>query len=198
MKITKKWLNKNRACLTGIQWFDSQNETDAKKVLRSLLKQNHFDWANWTVVRLMTSEQKIRYAIYAAEKVLSVYESQYPDNKAPRNAIKLAKKYLKNPSEENKTAARAAYAAASCAAYYAADAASCVAYAVTRAAEAAYYAAKATHATYAVNATASAASCAAACATARAVTHAAEAAYYAAIKNTIIEYGIKLISKDSK
>jgi ribosomal protein S20 len=118
-EITKEWLNENGACSDGTSWFNGQNETAAKTVLLELLKQDHFDWANWTIVRLMTHEQKIKYAIYSAEKVLSIYEEKYPENKAPHNAIKAAKACLKNPSEGNRAAA---YAAAN-AAYAAADAA---------------------------------------------------------------------------
>ena len=129
MNITKEWLQKNGACSEGKAWFNGQSETDAKIVILELLKQNHFDWANWTIVRLMTHEQKIKYAIYAAEKVLSIYEAKYPENKAPRNAIKSAKAYLKNPSEENKNAAARAANAAARAAADAAYAAARAAYA---------------------------------------------------------------------
>ena len=52
-EITKEWLEKNGACSSGKEWFDSQNETDAKKVLLELLKQYRFDLANWTIVRLI-------------------------------------------------------------------------------------------------------------------------------------------------
>ena len=139
MKITKEWLKENNACSKGTAWFNDQSESDAKKVLLSLLEQDHFDWANWTVVRLMTHEQKIKYAIYSAEKVLKIYEDKYPENKAPRMAIKAAKEYLKNPSEETKSAAYAAYAAA----YAAANAANAAANAAYAAYAAAYAAANA-------------------------------------------------------
>ena len=156
MNITKEWLNENGACQEGIEWFNDQKETDAKNVLMSLLKQDHFDWANWTVVRLMTHEQNIQYAIYAAEMVLDNYESKYPDNKAPRKAIEAAKAYLQNPSDKTKraaaSAAYSAYSAASAAdrvAYSAASATDRVAYsaasaaasAAARAADSAYSAA---------------------------------------------------------
>jgi hypothetical protein len=139
MNITNEWLQKNRACKEGAVWFNAQAEIDAKTVLMSLLEQDHFDWANWAVVRLMARKQRVKYAIYAAKKALKIYESTCPKNKAPREAIKAAKACFKNPSEKNKTtaydAAYAAYAAA-----YTADT-TCAACATHAAAYATYTAA---------------------------------------------------------
>jgi hypothetical protein len=44
----------------------------------------------------------IRYAVYAAEQVIDIFEKKYPKNKRPRESIQAAKRYLKNPSKENK------------------------------------------------------------------------------------------------
>ena len=94
-------------------------------------------YANWLIVRCMTThEQKVAYAIYAAELVIGIYEKKYPGNLASRKAIEAAKAYLANPCEKTRKAA--AYAA------YAADDADAAAYAA--AAAAAYAAAAAAYA----------------------------------------------------
>lgn len=124
MRITQEWIEKHKPCEESVNWWD--REPDPFKILDKLIKEDKLDWANWFIVRLMTHQQKIRYAIYAAEQVLDIFEKKYPEDKRPRLAIEAAKRWLKNPSEKNKTAAyaaaNAAYAAAN-AAYAAADAA---------------------------------------------------------------------------
>lgn len=122
IKITDKFLSKHNACSEGVQWWcDNGKEPDPIKTIKLLMSDNYFDWANWLIVRLMTHDQKIKYAIYAAEQVIDIYEKKYPDDKRPREAILAAKKYLKNKTIKNKNAA--AYAAYAAYATYAAIAA---------------------------------------------------------------------------
>jgi hypothetical protein len=73
----------------------------------------------------MTKEQRVQYAIFAAEQVIHIYEKKYPEDKRPRQAIEAAKAYLENPCAKTKAAAAAAAYAAYAAAYaaYAAAAA---------------------------------------------------------------------------
>src|ERR1035437_715584 len=68
----------------------------------------------WTEMRIVkaydwTKEDSVKLAIYAAELVIDIYEKEYPKDKRPREAIEAAKKWLKEPTEENRNAA--AYAA---------------------------------------------------------------------------------------
>jgi hypothetical protein len=139
MKITEKLLRiDNHACDSGYQWWlDNKKPSEGIPTLKKLIKDNHNDWANWLIVQLMNHDQKIRYAIYAAEQVINIYEKKHPNDDRPRKAIEAAKEYLKNKSVKNKKAAYAAAAAADAAAYAAADAAYAAA-----AADAAYAAAK--------------------------------------------------------
>lgn len=154
--ITLAWLKKKHACQEGIIWFAVQDERDVKKVIRKLMVEDHFNWANWTICRILNRMQCIQYAVYVANLVLPIYEAEYPDDKRPRQAIAAAKKYLKNPNRKNAAGAvdaaddagvayYAAFYAADdtyCAAYCAADAAYCAAYCVTDdAVDAAYCAA---------------------------------------------------------
>ena len=168
--ISVNYLNKLGACSEAVEMLKNQKETDPIKILQGCMKINHFDWANWLIVRLMTRKQNLQYSVFAAESIINIYEKKYPNDKRPRRAIEAAKKVLKYDSKKNR--AYAAYAAT--AAYAAAN----------TAANAAAYAA---YAAYAVaNAAANAAN---------AAVHAAYAAVHAArkkLQKKIIYYGIKL------
>jgi hypothetical protein len=119
-------------------------------------------WSDMMVVKrcAWTKEMSVELAIYAAELVLPIFEKQYPDDKRPAEAIAAAKKWLADPSEENRIAtyaaacaARSAHAAAcsaACAARSAHAAACAAAYDAARsayAADAAYAASAASAAT---------------------------------------------------
>jgi len=120
MKITEELLNKWDACDEGITWFMGQNESDGLEIVKDLMGKDATknDWANWLIVRLMAKPQYVAYAIYAAEQVIGIYESKYPDDKRPRNAIEAAKAVLAND-----TPAASAASAAGDAAWAARDAA---------------------------------------------------------------------------
>ena len=173
--ITSEYLGTINACQDAITAFAEKFPKGApvRTVFAALLKGNKLDWANWLVARLLNSKDRIRYAIYAAEQVIEIYEKKYPDDTRPRKAIEAAKAVLKINNKANRDAAYAAANAAANAAY--------AAYAANAAANAAYDAANA--AAYAANAAAYAAS-------------AANAAAYAAkdeMKKKIILYGLKLL-----
>jgi len=171
MKITNEWLEECGACTDGKNWWAGQKEKNGIKVCRKLLKLEKYNWFQWLVIRLMTHEQKVAWAIFCAEQVIEIYEKKYPEDQRPRQAIEAAKTWLKDPSEKNKNAAYAADAAYAAYAAYAAD----VAYAAANAAYAADAAYAATAATYAADYAAYAATYAA-----YAATYAANAATYAA------------------
>ena len=124
--ITKQELKSMNACLEGYKWYLENfpaKKNNPIKVLELLINSKKYDWANWLVVRCLTHEQQIRYAIFAAEQVIEIYEKKYPKDKRPRIAIEAAREYIKTPSEENSNAA--VYAAANAA--YAANAANAAA-----------------------------------------------------------------------
>ena len=169
MKLSLEILQKHGACSEGVKWYQENGESETvertvEKLINATNTPNKLNWANWLLSRMLSRKDKIRYAIFAAEQVIEIFEKKYPDDKRPRNAIMAAKKYLKNPSLKNKNAANAAAHAA-----YAA-------YAAYAAAHAAYDAAA-----YAAYAAASAsASASTAYAAADAAADAAYAASYAA------------------
>ncbi len=205
-KITKKWLRDNNVCESGYEWFCNQKETNTRKVLLKLIGEDRSNDANWVIVRMMTRRQKVQYAFFAAEHVFDIYEKEYPDADRPRKAIEATKKYIKNPSDDNKKAA--AYAAEAAYSAYAAAEATYAAYSAYAAAEAivadAAYAAYSAYSAYAAaeaivaEATYSAYSAYAAADAAyddAYAAYAADTAYSAdeAGKLTIIKYGMELI-----
>ena len=195
MKVTKEFLREKRACTAGYKWFcENCLELDLEAQIKQL-KQHRFDWTNWLLVRLMTLEQKRKYAIFAAEKVLDIFETKYPTDERPRKAIEAAEAVLENDTKENRSAAYAAAADADDA-YADADAADdASAYAAAAAAASAYDAAA--DAAYAADTSALAAAEDSAYAD-DASAYAAAAAAHAAIKETIINKGLELIKKDIK
>ena len=138
--VTRDWLDKNNACQEAAEKF---SEVFGKSgILKDIInftireKNNQYlQWANWLIVRKMNHNQQIKYAIYAAEQILYIFEQKYPDDDRPRNAIEAAKKHL---IIKNKKLVNAAYAAYAAHAAYAAYAAAHAAYAA--------YAAHAAHA----------------------------------------------------
>ena len=70
-------------------------------------------WSEMKIIKTYewTKEMSVKSAIFAAEKVIGIYEEKYPKDNRPRNAIEVAKKYLKGEISAD-AAADAAYASA--------------------------------------------------------------------------------------
>ena len=119
MKITKELLKEKNACNAGYEWFivNCSDGIELDELCKKLLESEKFDWANWMLRKLFNKKQAVKYAIFAAEQVIDIFEKKYPEDKRPRQAIKAAKKYLKNPCDKTKKAADAAADAAAYAAY---------------------------------------------------------------------------------
>ncbi len=81
--------------------------------------------------------EKVKLAVFCAEKVVGIFESKHPDDKRPRLAIEAAKEFTENPTDENKRKCKEAAADAYAADAYAADAYAADAYAAYAAADAA-------------------------------------------------------------
>jgi hypothetical protein len=187
MKITYEFLKSKYACIEGML-FVEKNIPDNTELLEFLTKltDEHLDWQSWLIARLLTKENCIRYAIFAAEKVLQNFESIYPSDDRPRKAIAAAKEYLDNPNKKDREAVDSAVYAAKAAAYAAA-------YAVDAAVDSAAYAADS--AVYAAKAAAAYAADSAVYAAKAAVDSAANAATNANTLKEIINYGITLLGK---
>jgi len=80
------------------------------------VKGKHFigdDKSTWEEMRIVkawnwTKNDSVSLSIFAAELVLKNFESIFPADDRPRKAIEAAKKYLENPTEDNRSAARSA------------------------------------------------------------------------------------------
>ena len=136
--ITKKWLLDNNACSVGYNWFCNQKEKDEINVIKQLMKEKRFSWANWVIARRIKYNQYVEYIIYSAKQVLSVYEKKFPDDNRPRKAIKAAEICIKNQSKKNKKHATELAHAASDAFYEVYGIDTAAAYAAADAANAAY------------------------------------------------------------
>ena len=112
MKITTELLQSIHACQSGIDLVATYEDKDHEAVVRRLVADDHWDWANWLLPRLMDYKGYVSYAVYAAELVLPIYEEKYPDDKRPRKAIEAAKRCIDDPSKKNKEVAEAARLAA--------------------------------------------------------------------------------------
>jgi len=71
-------------------------------------------WESMKIVKVWNweKEDSVSLAIFAAELCIDNFEKEYPTDKRPRQAIEAAKKWLKNPTEENRSAAGSARSAA--------------------------------------------------------------------------------------
>ncbi len=186
--ITLKWLQSKGACKESLEAWQKETDHNTFATLNRLVSKNP-EWGNWLICRLMNKNQAARYAIFAAEQVIDIYERKYTD-KRPRNAIEAAKAYLKNPSKKTKAyAADAGYAATYAAGYGAGYAATYAAAAATYAADyaAGYDAAAAAAATYAADAAGYAAADAAGAY--------AAGAERRKMKAKILKYGIRLLEQ---
>ena len=133
MEITQQQLKDWSACTDGYKWACgvlNDKPMDVKKFIK-ITADHRLDWANWVICRVFDKPNKVRYAIFAAEQVIHLFEKKYPDNKRPRKAIEAAKAWLENPSADSAasaayadSAAYAAYTASADSAAYAASAAS--------------------------------------------------------------------------
>ena len=124
--ITKEWLENKGACSSSLEHVIKNDYIDLAPdvFINKLMDENRFSDANWLIVRVMNKIQGVKYAIFAAEQVLDIYEQAHPNDKRPREAILSAKKYTLDPCRETaNAAAHAAHAAANAAAYAAAYAA---------------------------------------------------------------------------
>ena len=124
MNIIQQQLKDWSACTDGYEWacgILKDKPMDVKEFLK-ITADHRLDWANWVIVRVMTYDQYVSYAVYAAEQVIDIYEKKYPDDKRPREAIEAAKKCI-GLKGAALAAARAAGDAARDAAWAAGDAA---------------------------------------------------------------------------
>ena len=98
MILTMQWLEEKKSCESGILWYKAHNEPQTVESCLALLISQKTDetlgYANWLLSRTLNETNCRRYAIFAARKVLPVFEKLYPDDKRPRQAIEAAEGFL--------------------------------------------------------------------------------------------------------
>jgi len=146
-KITLGFLEKNNACQDGIEEVTELGllGLPADRFVEGLIEHDKFYYANWLIFTLLrTKKREVMYSVYATELILDTYPTENIDK--PREALRAAKAYIKNPSKRTKEAATAIvdvipfasiYNPAACAAYNTAYAASSKPYHNTKGAYAA-------------------------------------------------------------
>ncbi len=114
MKITLELLTKYHFCSGEIEYFKKNKLEDIQltELIKIFNKDNKLPLSNWLISRLLDNDNKVRYAIYAAELVLHIFEDKYPDDNRLRKAIEIAKNYLQIKNNKVAKAAGAAIDAA--------------------------------------------------------------------------------------
>jgi hypothetical protein len=165
--FTAQFMEENSGCykenvgkLARCSFMADPTNITLEKIVKSEIPLKDKYW--FVCKKIATKAQNQQIAITVAEIVLPIYEKRYPENKAPREALEVAKQFIAGHIglEQLQAKRAAAYAAAGAAyaadgAAYAADGAA--AYAAAGAAYAAYASAAAAYAAYAADAAADAA-----------------------------------------
>jgi hypothetical protein len=110
MLVTKEKLIELNACEEGIEFLEDHNMLGEPltDVIKFGIAHEQYVYCNWLIVRWMDYKQRVSYAVFAAEQCIENYETSYPDDDRPRQAIEAAKICIENPSAENKEAAKSA------------------------------------------------------------------------------------------
>jgi len=148
MNITINDILRMGPCASGIRQLYSivgrPFYKDEPLDIELLVKELSFSDICWVLGKLHKKEILIKLAIFSAEQVLPIYESEH-DSNTPRLAIESAKVWVKGPTEENRLKVQLAYphaykAVASCVgAAHAAQAANAAAHAAYAAANVTSY-----------------------------------------------------------
>jgi len=149
MQITKEFLKSLDPCIDGYKWWCEKYGESVELSEFVKAADEEWDYVRWLSVRCLTHKSQVMFAVWCAEKVVHLAQHQ----EITQAAIDAAKKWIEDPSEENRDAADAA---ADAAAYAAATADAAAADAATAAAYAAYSATAAYSASAATNAAAAA------------------------------------------
>jgi hypothetical protein len=195
--ITEAWIEEHHPCEDGVKWYNSRTDKTPLGLLDGLIAEKRYEWGFRFMARILDRKDRIRYAVFAAEQVLGIFEKKFPDDKRPRLAIESAKKVLVKDTAETRYAAESAMFAAR----YAESAASSVAESAARSAESAARSAESA-ARYAESAAESAAWSveSAARSAARSTMLAAESAVRSAVQEKmrlkILEFGRGLVEKN--
>lgn len=94
MKITLELLKKYNICLEGINWFKEQKSEDPIKLIKNALIDGHFEWCSYLSTKILSRKQNIKYAAFASELMLPIFELSYLGDSRPRKAVEAIKQDL--------------------------------------------------------------------------------------------------------
>lgn len=100
-------LQEMNPCSEAMEWVKTQ--PDLKTAWENC---ERADWMLWFARQkgLVKKVKSVKLACAFARRVTSIFENKYPNDLRPRQAIDAALNWVKNPIEENRNAAYAAYA----------------------------------------------------------------------------------------
>ena len=110
--ITEAWIEEHHPCEDGVKWYKSRTDKSPLGLLDGLISEKRYEWGFRFMARILDRKDRIRYAVFAAEQVLGIFEKKFPDDKRPRLAIESAKKVLVKDTAETRYAAESAMSAA--------------------------------------------------------------------------------------
>lgn len=110
LKICKQGLHCSKGVYQAFSYIQGEILAEVECDGRKQVQDDKEVYSKMRIVRAYKWQKKdsVELAIYAARLVLKYFEKKYPKDKQPRKAIEAAEKYVKNPTEKNRLAARAA------------------------------------------------------------------------------------------
>ena len=112
MKLNLKMLTAKSACTSGVEWYKINKQPQTVEAAITLLlkssESERYNWSDWALSQFLSPKNKLRYAIFAAQQVLDIFEKKYPTDNRPRRAIEAALKCLEKNTVKNRSAARTA------------------------------------------------------------------------------------------
>jgi hypothetical protein len=103
MKITKEFLQNKHVDKKDIEYFEESGLIGlcADEFIEKLVLNDKVDIIARLNFFVFNDYYTLKYAAYAAEQVLPIFENFCHGDKRPRNAVKAVKDYIKRPSKEN-------------------------------------------------------------------------------------------------
>ena len=84
MKLSLEIAQSKNACSDGIIWYKYHGEPDTvescvEQLIADTKCSEHLNYANWLLSEMLSLDDKVQYAIFAAEQVLEIFEKARPD-----------------------------------------------------------------------------------------------------------------------
>jgi len=107
LSICKNGFHCSEKPLDALSYIAGEILAEVETMGKSIKEKDKQCWQKMKLVKAhnWTKKDSVGLAIYSAELVLDIYEKQYPNDKQPRDAIKAAKRVLKNDNKKNRLAA---------------------------------------------------------------------------------------------